>query len=245
MNGSRLKELRLQNRMSQEHVAIEMHVVRQTISKWERDLSSPSSDLLEKLSILLGASLDQLLGMKEGLASEHPVVSGLTEQSQPPKDNCLDVKRKEEMISGITSYLDGMNEVGVTFWHDLLMSIPVKERWMASTTKERIAELDAIEAQREQDAAQAKERAAKEAEEKATAKREQIYRDYAGMFNAIKKVKIPTRYDLSIGEIEAIDFVCGEISRCFPEYAYSVASKYFDYGFVKGMRYATARAKKK
>ena len=52
MNGSRMKEFRLQKRMSQEHVATEMHVVRQTISKWERDLSSPSSDLLEKLSIL-------------------------------------------------------------------------------------------------------------------------------------------------------------------------------------------------
>ncbi len=245
MNGSRLKELRLQKRMSQEHVATEMHVVRQTISKWERDLSSPSSDLLEKLSILLGASLDQLLGMKEGLASEHPAVSGLTEQSQPPKDNCLDVKRKEEMISGITSYLDGMNEAGMTFWHDLLMSIPVKERWMASTTKEHITELDAISAQYEKEEAQKKEMVEKEAQQKADAKREQIYHDYARMFNTIKKVEIPTRYDLTIGEIEAIDSVCGGIRHYFPEYALSVACKYFKYGFVKGIRYATAQSKKK
>ena len=116
---------------------------------------------------------------------------------------------------------------------------------MASTSQERIAELDEIAAQREQEAAQEKEKAKKEAQQIADAKREQIYHDCARMFNAIKNVEIPTRYDLTVGEIQAIDFICGEIHRFFPEYAYSVACKYFDYGFVKGMRYATARAKKK
>ena len=116
---------------------------------------------------------------------------------------------------------------------------------MTSTSQERIAELDAFAAQHEQEAAMEKEKKAREAQQIADAKREQIYRDHARMFNAIKTVNIPSRYDLSIGEIEAIDFVCGEIRRYFPEYAYSVACKYFDYGFVKGMRYATARAKKK
>ena len=119
MNGLHLKELSLQKSMSQEHVAAEMHVVRQTISKWERNLSSPNSDLLEKLSTLLDASLDHLLGTKEGLASAHPVISGLTEQSQSPKDKSPAVKKKEEIISSINNCLDGMNESGLTFWHDI------------------------------------------------------------------------------------------------------------------------------
>ena len=65
------------------------------------------------------------------------------------------------------------------------------------------------------------------------------------MFNAIKTIDVPTRYDLEIGEIQAIDCICGGISRYFPEYAFSVAGNYFKYGFVKGMRYAKAKAKKK
>ena len=35
----------------------------------------------------------------------------------------------------------------------------------------------------------------------------------------------------------AIDYVCGGASRCFLEYVFSVAGRYFDYGFVKGLRW--------
>ena len=65
------------------------------------------------------------------------------------------------------------------------------------------------------------------------------------MSRAIESVHLPTRYDLGIEEIRAIDYVCGGASRCFPEYAFSVAGMYFDYGFVKGMRYAKAQFKKR
>ncbi len=245
MNGSRLKELRLQKGFSQEYVAELMHVVRQTVSNWEREKSSLSADQLQSLSSLYGVSLAQFFGSADDISNEHHTTLMQTAHAESSKDDSHVAVKKEEMITSITNRLEEMNETGVTALYDFITLFPLKERWMASTSKERIAELDAIKAQREQEAAQEKERAAKEAEAKATEKREQIYRDYAGMFSAIKKVKIPTRYDLSIGEIEAIDFVCGEISRCFPEYAYSVASKYFDYGFVKGMRYATAQSKKK
>lgn len=186
-----------------------------------------------------------LLGKDNGLANENHAVSGRSEHAKSFDGNYPAAAKKKEMIASITNRLEEMNEAGVTALYDFITAFPLKERWMASTSKERIAELDAIKAQREQEAAQEKERAAKEAEEKATSKREQIYRDYAGMFSAINKVKMPTRYDLTVGEIQAIDLVCGEIRRFFPEYAYSVAGKYFDYGFVKGMRYAKARAKKK
>lgn len=149
------------------------------------------------------------------MANENYAASGITEHAESSNGNCHATAKKEEMIASITNCLEEMNEAGVTALYDFITVFPVKERWMASTSKERIAELDAIEAQREQEAAQEKERTAKEAEEKATAKREQIYRDYAGMFNAIKKVKMPTRYDLTVGEIQAIDFVCCEIRRFF------------------------------
>ena len=246
MFGENLKKLRLNRGLSQEKIANELHVVRQTISKWETGASSPYVEQLESILSLFDIEPNLLFGKNGGLAkNEDHAVSGRAERVESSNGNCPATAKKEEMITSITNRLNEMNEAGVTALYDFITVFPLKERWMASTSKERIAELDAIKAQREQEAAQEKERAAKEAEEKATAKREQIYRDYSGMFNAIKKVKMPTRYDLTVGEIQAIDFVCGEIRRFFPEYAYSVAGKYFDYGFVKGVRYATAQAKKK
>ncbi|MDU4277558.1 MAG: helix-turn-helix transcriptional regulator [Finegoldia magna] len=50
MLNENIKSLRKSNGLSQEQLANEMHVVRQTVSKWERGLSVPDSDSLIKLS---------------------------------------------------------------------------------------------------------------------------------------------------------------------------------------------------
>jgi len=56
--GSILKNLRLQKGLSQEDIAEELHVVRQTVSKWENELSSPSVNLLIHLSALFGEPIE-------------------------------------------------------------------------------------------------------------------------------------------------------------------------------------------
>ena len=233
MFGATLKKLRMQKGFSQEDIAEKLHVVRQTVSKWENGQSSPSVEQLIQLSIVLDVTIGELLETKDEFASNQNVDKGLA------------VTKKVEMITAMKNRFEGMNETGVEALFDLVMLIPDRERWMETTTSERIAELDAIKVQREQEAAQEKERADKEAQQKEDEKRNQIYLDHARMFNAIKTIDMPTRYDLCIEEIRAIDFVCGGVSRCFPEYAYSVSDKFFKYGFVKGMRYAKAQAKKK
>ena len=245
MNKLHLKEFRKEKGLSQERIAEKLYVVRQTISNWERGLSYPSYEQLLSLSNLLEVPFDVLLGTDDDLVNACRSGSGLFESTQTTKNSHSTITPKEEMIASIINRLNAMNETGVTSLFDIIMLIPIRERWMASTSQERIAELDAIAAQREKEEAQKKEMVEKEAQQKADAKRTQIYHDYARMFNAIDNVEIPTRYDLSVGEIQAIDFVCGGVRRYFPEYAYSVANKYFDYGFVKGMRYATACAKKR
>ena len=53
MLNENIKSLRKQNGLSQEELANEMHVVRQTVSKWERGLSVPDSDSLIKLAEIL------------------------------------------------------------------------------------------------------------------------------------------------------------------------------------------------
>ena len=152
--------------------------------------------------------------------------------------------KKEEMIVTMNNRFKGMNEAGVEALFNIIMLIPDKERWMASTTSERIAELDALKAQRELEEAHAKEQAQAESDQRAAEKRNQLYRDFAKMFDAINTVDIPERYDISTEEIKAIDFICGGVAKCFPEYALSAASKYFSYGFANGMKYVKAQAKK-
>lgn len=148
--------------------------------------------------------------------------------------------KREKMIATMNNRFEGLNEAGVEALFNIVMIIPEKERWMASTTPERIAELDALKEQKELEEAQAKEAAVQKAE----MKRNQIYHDHAKMFDAINTVDIPVRYDLGIDEIRAIDYICGGISKCFPEYAFDVANKYFCYGFAKGLKCAKAQAKK-
>ena len=64
MFGENLKTLRKQKGISQEELATRLHVVRQTISKWEKNLSVPDADTLIRLAEILEVSVSELLGAK-------------------------------------------------------------------------------------------------------------------------------------------------------------------------------------
>ena len=59
-----LKTLRKQKGFSQEELATRLHVVRQTISKWEKNISVPDADTLIRLAEILEVSVSELLGTK-------------------------------------------------------------------------------------------------------------------------------------------------------------------------------------
>lgn len=63
--GKSLYELRKQRGLSQEDVAQELYVSRQTISKWESDLSSPDFEKLISLSKFYHISLDELANQSQ------------------------------------------------------------------------------------------------------------------------------------------------------------------------------------
>lgn len=62
MLSENIKAIRKSKGLSQEELAAQMHVVRQTISKWEQGLSVPDSDLLVSLSDALETPVSTLLG---------------------------------------------------------------------------------------------------------------------------------------------------------------------------------------
>ena len=64
MFSKNLKTLRKQKGFSQEELASRLHVVRQTISKWEKNLSVPDDDTLIRLAEILEVSVSELLGSK-------------------------------------------------------------------------------------------------------------------------------------------------------------------------------------
>ncbi len=64
MFSENLKTLRKSRGMSQEVLAQQLHVVRQTVSKWEKGLSVPDADLLTRIAELFEVSVSTLLGEK-------------------------------------------------------------------------------------------------------------------------------------------------------------------------------------
>ena len=59
-----LKALRKKKGITQEELAARLNVVRQTVSKWEKGLSVPDSELLIKLAEILEVPVSRLLGSK-------------------------------------------------------------------------------------------------------------------------------------------------------------------------------------
>ena len=62
MLGENIKNLRKQKGYSQETLANQLNVVRQTISKWETGQSVPDADMLENIANIFEVSVGQLLG---------------------------------------------------------------------------------------------------------------------------------------------------------------------------------------
>lgn len=62
MLSENIKKFRKERGLSQKDLAIQVHVVRQTLSKWENNLSVPDADQLVALADVFGVSVGSLLG---------------------------------------------------------------------------------------------------------------------------------------------------------------------------------------
>ena len=101
--GERLYELRKSKHLSQEQVAEQLNVTRQTISKWETDESKPDFDKIVPICNLYGITSEQLL---KGNVEEEVIV---LEQKQVITNN-NDNKKKRTLfiLSGILCYFLGI-----------------------------------------------------------------------------------------------------------------------------------------
>lgn len=65
MLSDNLKMYREQKDMTQEDVAKRLNIVRQTLSKWEKGISAPDANMLEKIAGLYDVSVNELLGIED------------------------------------------------------------------------------------------------------------------------------------------------------------------------------------
>lgn len=63
MLSDNIKMFRKNKGFTQEELAIRLHVVRQTVSKWEKGTSVPDAEALQKMADILEVDIKQLLGV--------------------------------------------------------------------------------------------------------------------------------------------------------------------------------------
>ena len=63
MLGDNIKSLRKNKGYTQEELAARINVVRQTVSKWEKGLSVPDAEALQRLADVLEVDVKELLGV--------------------------------------------------------------------------------------------------------------------------------------------------------------------------------------
>lgn len=96
MFGENLKAIRVQKGLSQEELAVRLHVVRQTISKWEKNRSVPDAELLIRLAELLEVPVSELLDIKRPQA---PQFSGAVEEARETENLAQQLARINEQLA--------------------------------------------------------------------------------------------------------------------------------------------------
>lgn len=76
--GKKLQSLRKEKGLSQDALANQLYVTRQSVSQWENDRTMPSVDLLIKISEIFDTTVDALLGKPETESIPQPMAQAKT-----------------------------------------------------------------------------------------------------------------------------------------------------------------------
>ena len=89
-----IRKLRRAKGLSQEDLAVRLHVVRQTVSKWENGRSVPDADVLIRMAEVLDVSVSELLGT----GREEPDAEALAEELARVNEQLAVLIQREERL---------------------------------------------------------------------------------------------------------------------------------------------------
>ena len=113
MLGENIRILRKQNGYSQETLAEQIHVVRQTVSKWEKGISVPDAEMLEKMAEFFQVSVSDLLGKKSINDGSSEEINELAQQLTFLNDRLAQQSRSRKRI--IRAVLIGITAVIIIY----------------------------------------------------------------------------------------------------------------------------------
>lgn len=90
--GLRLRTLRKKQKLSQSAVGKRLGITRATVSSYERNVLSPSLEVLEKMALLYRTSVDYILGLENRSAI---YIDDLTESQQETVRTIVETLRRE------------------------------------------------------------------------------------------------------------------------------------------------------
>lgn len=91
MISENIKKYRKEKGMSQEELAIKLHVVRQTVSKWEEALSVPDAEVLIRMASVLEVPVSTLLGTE----IENEDINRLTDELAQANEQLAGMQREK------------------------------------------------------------------------------------------------------------------------------------------------------
>ena len=94
MINENIKRARKKRGVSQEEMAAELNVVRQTVSKWETGRSVPNAEMLVQIADFLNVPVNQLLGTETDAESNH----SLTDELERLKAELAEQNRREAVL---------------------------------------------------------------------------------------------------------------------------------------------------
>jgi putative transcriptional regulator len=108
MFGDTVKTLRKQRGFSQEELASRLHVVRQTVSRWEKNLSVPDAETLTRLAEVLEVPVAQLLGSPSSETSPTEGTEAVVEQLVRINEQLVIRNRRSRRIWQVVAILLGV-----------------------------------------------------------------------------------------------------------------------------------------
>lgn len=103
MLSDNIKNLRKARGMTQEELAIRLNIVRQTVSKWEKGLSVPDADMLQRLAETLEVDIMYLLGTPSNYTPEQ--TDAVVEQLARINEQLAIKNRRARKIWTIVGYV--------------------------------------------------------------------------------------------------------------------------------------------